>query len=332
MTTPPSLGDLIGHELVARTVEIRGTLPHASGLETAYRVFTGAADWLHDRAAHPVVISLHGGPAFTSNYMMPLNLLVASGMVVVQYDQCGCGHSSRVAEPHTTNPELLTVDFYVAELAALVRHLGVDDRFYIYGSSWGSMLAQEFAGRARLPGLAGMVLDGALADAQFYFQTQWRDVLVPNVPAFTMARLRALEAAKAYESPEYKQIEEWLSGQFTLRLVPRPACWFDSLAGSNSAIYVAMQGASEFTVGGVLEHWSVLEQNRRTLTPALVLAGEFDTMSIACQQQVVDSLPHAWPLVVIPRAAHCKLIDEPHACCAQVVKFISTIEHTRRTP
>ena len=39
--------------------------------------------------------------------------------------------------------------------------------------------------------------------------------------------------------------------------------------------------------------------------------GEFDTMSEECHQLVVDSIPAAWPLVTIPRAAHCKLIDEP---------------------
>ena len=27
-------------------------------------------------------------------------------------------------------------------------------------------------------------------------------------------------------------------------------------------------------------------------------------------------------LVVIPRAGHCKLIDEPLACCEEVLKFI----------
>jgi L-proline amide hydrolase len=317
-----SLGDLIGHELVARTVSTSGTLQHANGLFTRFWIFAGAPDWLADRRAHPVVISLHGGPSFCHGYMLPLNLLVASGFVVVQYDQCGCGESS----PGATNPELRTVQFYVDELAALVQHIGVADRFYLYGSSWGSMLAQEFAIRTKAPGLAGMVLDGALSDAQFYFLTQWRDVLTPNVPTRTMERLRDLEARGAYEDPEYRAIEQWLSGQFTCRQTPRPECWFASINGANNFIYVGMQGASEFTVGGVLKNWSVLQENAAVFVPTLVLAGEFDTMSRACQQQVVDSLPCALPLAVIARAAHCKLIDEPQQCCAHVSKFVQTIE------
>jgi hypothetical protein len=57
--------------------------------------------------------------------------------------------------------------------------------------------------------------------------------------------------------------------------------------------------------------------------PALVLVGEFDTMTDECSQArpapatarpcLADNLPAAWPLVTIPRAAHCKLTDEPQA-------------------
>ena len=47
-----------------------------------------------------------------------------------------------------------------------------------------------------------------------------------------------------------------------------------------------MQGASEFTLGGELEHWSITERNAALRIPALVLMGEFDTMSTECHQTV----------------------------------------------
>ena len=102
-----------------------------------------------------------------------------------------------------------------------------------------------------------------------------------------------------------------LSTHFTTRLVPHPTCWLDCFKTLNKKIYVAIQGASEFTLGGELERWSITDRNRGITVPALVLMGEFDTMSEECHQLVVDSIPAAWPLVTIPRAAHCKLIDEP---------------------
>ena len=83
-------------------------------------------------------------------------------------------------DPATTAPWLLTIPYYVEELALLVKALGLDSDgkgdgegegegggsgYYVYGSSWGSVLAQEVA-VTRPVGLRGMVLDGALAHGQ----------------------------------------------------------------------------------------------------------------------------------------------------------------------
>ena len=106
----------------------------------------------------------------------------------------------------------------------------------------------------------------------------------------------------------------------------------DATKGVNGAIYAGMQGASEFTFGGVLKGWSVRERNATIAVPTLVIAGEYDTMSAECHQLVVDSIPTAWPLVTIPRAAHCKLLDEPQLVCAAAAKFLHTCETTRRMP
>lgn len=94
-------------------------------------------------------------------------------------------------------------------------------------------------------------------------------------------------------------------------------------------MFIQKKGPSEFTIQGVLENWSVREKNSQVRTPALVLAGEFDTMSQRCHQEVAESLPCAWPVVTVPRAAHCKLIDAPFVCCREIVKFLETIESTR---
>ena len=45
-----------------------------------------------------------------------------------------------------------------------------------------------------------------------------------------------------------------------------------------------MQGESEFTTGGLFEHWSIVDRLVNIKVPTLVLAGEYDTMSIECQQ------------------------------------------------
>ncbi len=71
----------------------------------------------------PVVIALHGGPAFTHNYILPLKLLASMGYPVLFYDQCGCGGSSFVSDPAKDAPWLLTVQYYVEELALIIKAL-----------------------------------------------------------------------------------------------------------------------------------------------------------------------------------------------------------------
>jgi len=138
------------------------------------------------------------------------------------------------------------------------------------------------------------------------------------------------DASKAYDSTAYQQLDAVLSTHFTRRQVPK-------LEGArhkqpNMAIYAGMQGESEFTVGGVFVGWRIVERNASIAVPTLVLAGEYDTMSIECHQQVVDSIPTAWPLQVIPRAAHVKELDEPQLVVAAVAKFLHTCEETRKMP
>ena len=123
-----------------------------------------------------------------------------------------------------------------------------------------------------------------------------------------------------------------LTHHFTTRIVPYPDCFTDCFGEGmlNKKIYVGMQGASEFTLGGALEHWTIVERNATISVPTMVMMGECDTMTEECSQQVVDSIPTAVPLVTIPRAGHCKLIDEPQLCNEAMLKFLHTVESVRR--
>jgi len=272
--------------------------------------------------------------------LKPLVLLADEGHPVILYDQAGCGASSRDAaeRPEEDTPWLLTVDYYVEELYALLASLGLGgergersqrpgarEGYYVYGLSWGAMLAQEFA-VTKPSGLRGLILSGALADGALYISTQWRD-RISTMPTFTQRLLGELEGAKAYDTAAYRRLDTALGAQFTCRQVPRLEGTRDKRP--NLAIYAGMQGESEFTFGGTLKGWRIVERNAAIGVPTLVLAGEYDTMSVECHQQVVDSIPTAWPLVLIPRAAHVKEVDEPQLVVEAVAKFLHTCEMTR---
>jgi proline-specific peptidase len=325
-----TLDDLIGDTSALQCQ--KGTLS-LRGLSVAYWIYSNPTS-----APKPPVIALHGGPSFTHHYMLPLKLLaLTEGHPVVFYDQAGCGESSRAqaANPGENTPWLLTVEYYVEELRELVAHLGFTG-FYVYGNSWGSMLALEFAVSVTREPMAdarllGLVLEGALCDGAFYIASQWRE-RISTLPSFTQRLLKQLEAERKYDCAAYHTLEHALNAHFVLRLVPHPDCWKDALSGLNREIYTAMQGASEFTFGGVLENWSITERLSVVDVPTLVMRGEYDTMTEEVHQLVVDSIRTAQPLITIARAGHCKLIDEPQACCEAVAKFLRGVEAAARAP
>jgi len=240
-------------------------------------------------------------------------------------DQAGCGASRNgIEDPKTDGHDfLLTVEYYVSELKEIVDHLHLV-HYFVYGSSWGTALAQEFA-VLQPKGLRGLILDGAFSDSQYYSECQWKELLC-SLPTCTQAYLKKLTDEERFECKGYKIMNKFLSPQFTCRQLPPPLCYLNSDLGENKIIYTAMQGASEFCVGGVLKNWSIVDRLHLVKVPVLVVRGEFDTMTESCSLQVVHNLPFAWPLVCIPRAGHCKLCDEPQICCKEFLKFLTTVD------
>jgi proline-specific peptidase len=278
-----------------------------------------------ERESLTPIIAIHGGPGFPHNYMLPLKLMANYGHPVIFYDQAGCGSSTNVSNVSEVAPWLLTVEYYIEELETLIQTYSLS-QFFLYGSSWGTIVAQE-AAVAGLKGLKGMILDGALCDAQQYISTQWRD-RISTMPTYTQNLLKSLEEQKAYNSKLYRALTSHLGMFFTCRIFPTPISYSESAQTANGEIYLAMQGPSEFSIGGVLEFWSISERLCKSvdnIPPTLVMVGEFDSMSIECSQAIVDNISKASPLVVVPRSSHMKLLEEPHFCIDSVRKFIEAI-------
>ena len=84
------------------------------------------------------VVAIHGGPACCHNYILPLQLLVNEGYNVLFYDQAGCGQSSSIKDVESEAPWLLTIEYYIEELRAVLIHYKLT-KYILYGSSWVSL-------------------------------------------------------------------------------------------------------------------------------------------------------------------------------------------------
>ena len=112
---------------------------------------------------------------------------------------------------------------------------------------------------------------------------------------------------------------------FTVRTYPAPECFKRAAALMNAEIYVGMQGASEFTIGGVLASWSVTAQLHRVRTPTLLTHGRFDTMRPPVLRAMAAALPHA-KVVLMPRSGHCSMIDDPALMNDEIAAFLDCVE------
>src|SRR3954454_17065262 len=135
-------------------------------VQTWYRI---AGDLGADRA--PVVV-LHGGPGAAHDYLLALEDLAAGGRAGVLYDQLGNGRSTHLPD---RGADFWTVDLFVRELANLLEHLGISDRYHVLGQSWGGFLAQEHA-LTKPHGLRSLVLSNTAASFPAFVEAanRWR--------------------------------------------------------------------------------------------------------------------------------------------------------------
>lgn len=275
------------------------------------------------------VLTVHGGPAFAHNYLLPLQQLACRGHDVVFYDQVGCGESSVPEDPRHEAPWLFTIDYYFEEVRALVANFNWQS-FHLLGHSWGTIVSQAFA-LQQDPRLRAVVLVGPLADAQLYIRSQWDKKVgsLGSLPSYTQHVIKELEKAEAYDSPLYGALDSVLTDFFTVRTLPTPDCFQKSAGGMANAgtkqIYVGVQGASEFTLAGVLTNLNLTGQLPSVHNPVLLVRGEFDTMRPPTVDAIYESLPLAFR-AAIPHAAHCSHIDEPRLVNDIAAEFLRRAE------
>nr|NLD41466.1 alpha/beta fold hydrolase [Actinomycetales bacterium] len=129
-STPPILG-ADGEPLPNSIAEL--TAVELGGHEQALMIRGRSAD-------NPVLLYLHGGPGGTDIGAMRRDTGLEESFVVVTWDQRGSGRSTAALEPRET----LTVEQLVADTIELAEYLCErfgEERIYLVGQSWGSLLA-----------------------------------------------------------------------------------------------------------------------------------------------------------------------------------------------
>jgi len=290
-------------------VPVEGRIPYAGG-ETWYRIVGE-----EEEPGRLPLLCLHGGPGALHDYLEPLGDLAATGRRVVFYDQIGCGRSWTEDKP----TDFWTVELFVAEVQAVRDALGLD-RVHLFGSSWGGMLAMEYA-LTQPAGLASLMLSSSPPSIPVWEAETGR--LRRELPADVQAVLDRDE----FETPEYEEAMMEFYKRHVCRVWPFPAFVQRSFAGiaEHPDVYMTMQGPNEFVITGTLRTWDITGRLEEIDVPTLITAGGHDEFT-PFQAAALHAGIAGSELVSFEDASHMQFVEEPERYRELVAGFLDRVE------
>lgn len=290
--------------------------PQASAeLQVKYVPVQGGAVYcktLHRGGNGKPLVVLHGGPGCPHDYLETLDAL-ANERPVIFYDQLGCGRSDRPSDVGLWN-----LDRFIEELARVIAALNLES-FHLFGHSWGTMLAADYA--LSYPAQ----VDRLVLTSPCLSMTKVRadmERLKAALPPKVVEIIAREEAAGTTHSPAYRYAMMEFHRRYVCRLQPWPPALHRSNDGWSWDVYKAMWGPSEFCPVGNLREYERQERLSDITSETLFLCGRFDEMTPEATLQYSQQVPKA-TLRVFERSAHLSPLEEPDHFVATMRAFLS---------
>jgi proline iminopeptidase len=269
------------------------------------------------------VLLLHGGPGVTHEYLEAFDsYFPGAGIEYYYYDQLGSYYSDQ-----PDKPELWELPRFVDEVEQVRQALGLTkDNFYLYGQSWGGLLAAEYALKYQ-QNLKGLVISNMMMSIPQYNEYA-RKVLMPAMDQTALAEITQLEAAGKYQDPRYMEL--LVPNFYTQHLLRMPPDqWPDpvnrAFKHENEKIYVPMQGPSEMGASGKLANWDRTKDIHDIVVPTLVIGAKYDTMDPAHMEWVAKQLPKGRYLFC-PNGSHLAEYDDQQTYFRGLISFILDVD------
>jgi len=269
------------------------------------------------------VLLLHGGPGGTHEYLEALaEFLPAAGIEVYLYDQLGSHFSDQ-----PDDPDLWETSRFVDEVEQVRQALGLGpDNFYLYGHSWGGILAMEYA-LEHGDNLKGLIISNMMASIPLYNRYA-EEVLMPQLDPDVLAEIKAFEAAGDYDKPSYMEL--LIEHHYIYHVMRAPADqWPDGLNRTfehlNPDVYVLMQGPSELGASGRLVDWDRTADLAEIGAPTLVIGARYDTMDPKHMEWMAGELPNGTYLYC-PNGSHSSLFDDQKVYMEGLIRFIREVD------
>ncbi len=270
------------------------------------------------------VLLLHGGPGGTHEEFGNFDgYLPNEGIEYIYYDQLDSYYSDK-----TNDSTLWTTEHFVEEVEQVRQALHLDkDNFYLYGQSWGGILAMEYALKYQQH-VKGLIISNMMASAPKY-TAYANEVLGPQMNPEILQEIMDMEKKNDFDNPRYSEL--LTNHYYTQHLLRKPVdkwpksinLFFEHL---NPAIYIFMQGHSEFGMTGnaTLKNWDVSARLKDIYVPTLMLGAKFDTMDPEYMAWMASAVKNGRS--VTTNGSHLSQFDDSDTYFNALIKFIKDVD------
>jgi proline iminopeptidase len=267
------------------------------------------------------VLLLSGGPGASHEYMECFeSFFPKEGIEFYYYDQLVTGYSD---DPKDSS--LFSLDRYVEEIEQVRQALHLDStNFYLFGHSWGGILAMQYAVKYQ-KNMKALIVSDMMPSATDYNKYAI-DVLAKQMDPLVLDTLRQLEAKGDFQNPKYMGLLlPNFYAKHICRLDPWPEPLTRSMSKINEALYVAMQGPSEFGLSGKLTAWDVKPDLPSFTIPVLSIGAKYDTMDPESMKWIAEHVKNG-SYLYCPNGSHMCMYDDQQVYMGGLIKFIKAID------
>ncbi len=276
------------------------------GIRIFYRIFRAE----RERAK---LITMHGGPGMSHDYLLPLADLSDHGITVIFYDQFGCGRSE---EPDQGK---FTIDYGVEEAEELRKALVGDEKVFLMGSSYGGALALAYSLKYQ-DRLKGLIVSGGLSSVPLTVAEMYR--LIDNLTPVSRDAIRRYDETGDASDPEYVAAVKEFYRKHLLRMDSIPEEVARSLEyGDKRNVYRIMNGPNEFTITGTIRDWDITDRIQDIKIPALITVGEYDEVTPGVANLIHAKIRNS-ELVIFKGCSHLTMWEDRDGYNRLLERFI----------
>lgn len=248
------------------------------------------------------LLTLHGGPGGTHDYLLPLADLASRDFDVVFYDQFGCGKSD---DPR--NESDYSLEYAVEEVEGVRNALFGKEKVHLFGSSWGGMLALAYSLKYQ-GNLKSVTTSSGLSSISETVKEMHR--LISQLPQKEREAIETHEKDGDYSNPDYQDAAMYFMKKHLLRWDDWPEDVTKTMEiMEKRGTYLKMNGPSEFTIIGTIKDVDFTDRLHTIKIPALITCGRHDEVTPEIAQSIHGRIDGS-KMVVFENSAHMQFWEE----------------------